>query len=180
MIKILCVVSVVLVVVVAGFMWYMGIFSPVKVYEMPIGPYTYVYESFVGDYTKTGPIFEKIYRALLKEGLKPTRGIGLYYDDPKTTPKDKLRSDCGSIIEKGDLLKVPGLMKRGFKTRIIMSKPRVVAEFPIRNGLSYMIGPMKVYPALDKYLKGQGKSAKIAYEVYDMPAKKTIYFVDTQ
>jgi hypothetical protein len=52
----------------------------------------------------------------------------------------------------------------------------VVVEFPLINDLSYMIAPMKCYPALIKYSKIKGIPLSSSYELYDENNKK-IYLV---
>lgn len=134
-----------------------------------------MYEEFTGAYKDTGPVFDRVYKALQKEGINTTRGLGIYFDDPRKVAEEKLRSHCGSIIEEKDLPKFEKV-KAKFKVVTIKKSKSVFVEFPIKTALSYMVGPMKCYPALSKYVKekGYGMSGN-AYELYDMPAKKTFY-----
>jgi hypothetical protein len=55
-------------------------------------------------------------------------------------------------------------------------KISIVIEFPKKNMLSYMIGPIKCYPALMKY--AQEKSYKMAapYELYNN--EKILYVME--
>lgn len=174
-IKWILIVVVILLVLLLAFLAYMGFFSPLKIYESRKGPYVIAYERFTGPYAKTGPVFDKVYKALKAEGIETKRGLGIYYDDPAKVPSNKLRSDCGMVIEEKDL---PGFrkIKHKFKVKRIPQKDSVVVEFPIRNMLSYMIGPMKVYPALMKYTKEKGYKIKMTYELYD-EAKGKIFFI---
>ena len=71
----------------------MGIFSSVSVIEKEMGPYTLVYDSFVGDYKDTGPVFAGIHELLLKDGIPTIDGIGIYHDDPAQVPAGQRRSD---------------------------------------------------------------------------------------
>lgn len=159
------------------FLAYIGVFSTPKATEMTTGPYTYVYEEFTGDYKKSGPVFDKVYKALENEGIKTTRGIGIYFDDPKEVPADKLRSHCGIIIEKNDLNKIEELEKK-YKVGHIREHDSVVVEFPIKNMLSYMIGPMKCYPVLMKYAQKKGYKMTTSFELYDEPAKKILFVME--
>lgn len=163
----------VLTVFVAGFLWYMGIFNTLEVSEQEVGPYTYAYESFVGPYAKTQPVFDKVYSDLLKEGITTINGIGLYYDDPSKVPAEKLRSDCGSIIEAKDLGRITELQQK-YKIGQLSRKLSIVVKFPIKNPLSYMIGPSKGYPALMKYAQEKGYQMAMPYELY-LP--KEIWYV---
>ena len=158
-----------------AFLAYLGIFSPLKVTEQEMGPFTFVYESYVGQYKDTGKVFHKVYQAMLAEGITTVRGIGIYYDDPAITPKDKLHSDCGVIIETKDYAKLADLKKKNFKIMSLPKEMSVVAEFPLKNPVSLMIGPMKGYPALVKYFQRKGYKWTTPFELYDMPGGKIFY-----
>jgi hypothetical protein len=166
---------VLLAVLILAFLFYMGFFSDLNVTEKEVGPYTIMYERFVGPYKDTGPIFEKVNAAAKKEGLTAIDGIGIYYDNPQLVVADQLRSDCGIVIEEKDLAKVPSLQKK-YKVMTLPKKMCIVAEFPIRNTLSYMFGPMKAYPTLTAYAKKKALKPALTYEFYDM-RKNKIYFV---
>src|SRR3989339_1202401 len=116
----------VILVAIFGFLYYMGMFSLITPAEKMMGPYTMVYEEFVGDYSKSGPVFEKVYKALVAEGVTTTRrGIGVYYDNPRDVPADKRRSDCGAIIEGVTPAKMQELSKK-FKVRTIQASSALV------------------------------------------------------
>ncbi len=170
--KWLLIVVAVVVVLGAGYLTYLGYFSSPKPYETKTGPYVIAYESFVGPYSKTGPVFASVYDALEAVGVKGRLGIGIYYDDPARVPADKLRSDCGMVLEKGDLAKLKGK----FNIKVLPKTDSVIVEFPIRNTLSYAIGPMKAYPILMRYAREKNYKTAGAYELYDEINRK-IYFV---
>lgn len=172
--KWLLAIIVVLAIVLVGLLWYLGVFSTVKVTEREIGPFTYVYEKYVGPYQNTGPVFDKVYKALKTDGIESLLGIGIYYDNPKTVPTTKLRSDCGSIIEAKDLRKLVKLEKK-YQVAMLDKSNCLVAELPIKSVLSYMIGPAKAYPAMTKYAIAKGLKAGLVFELYDMPHSKILY-----
>lgn len=157
------------------FLWYMGWFSNLKAYESVKGPYLIAYERFVGPYPQTGPIFNRIYEKLKANGIESPRGLGIYYDDPSQVTPDKLRSDCGIVIEAKDR-NLFWKISHKFKYKWVRRSKSIVVEFPIRNMLSYMIGPMKAYPALMKYAESKGYKTTLAYELYDEPKGK-IFFI---
>lgn len=174
--KIVWWIVIILLIVVLGVLAYLGVFTGVKVSETKIGPLTIVYEPYVGDYKNTGKIFNKVYQDLLKAGVKATRSLGIYYDDPKVVLKEKLRSDCGVVLEKEALAKIAELQKK-FKIKKIAEQASVVVEFPMKNALSFMIGPSKAYPALGKFLTEKGYQMTSVMELYDMQAKKILYIM---
>ena len=161
----------VIVLIIVGFLAYMGMFSPVKVHEAQMGPFTIAYESFTGPYAQTGPVFTKVYKALKDKGINASLGLGIYYDNPAEVPADKLRSDCGAVIDKKDLAKL-----KKFKVKNLAQKDSLIVEFPIRNIFSYMIGPMKAYPVLMKHAAEKGYKILMTYELYD-EANGKMFFV---
>lgn len=175
-IKIILFVFLGLIILVVGYLGYLGMFSKPVAAEQKIGPYTFVYEEFIGPYKDSGSVFEKVYNVLKENGIESTKGIGVYFDDPAKVEAEKLRSHCGAIIEEKDynkLAQLEGLLKKGN----LAQKDSIVVEFPKKGILSYMIGPMKCYPILAKYAKEKGYNiSDKGIEIYDEPAKK-IYFI---
>lgn len=180
-VKWLLTIVILIAVLVLAFLAYMGVFFSPKVAEKEMGPYTLVYEPFIGPYSQTGKVFDKVYKELKADGIETVSGIGIYYDNPAIVKPEKLRSNCGSVVEAKDLGKLASL-KNKYRVWNIPKKKCLVAEFPLRNMLSYMIGPMKAYPALMKYageksyILQKGKQMAMTFELYDMKAGK-IYFV---
>lgn len=163
----------VLVVAAFGFLFYMGLFSTYPVTEENVGPHTFVYESFVGPYSQAGPVFDRVNKAMEREGIPVTsKGIGIYHDNPQIVASDKLRSDCGVIIGEESAKKWSKVGKEGspYKIGHLEASSALVMRFPIRNNFSYMIGPQKAYPALASAAKEKGYSASAPYEIYDMDA----------
>jgi len=152
-----------------------GLFAKPVAQQKMMGPYNFVYEPFVGDYRKTGKIYEKINAGLKNIGVNSQIGLGVYYDDPRSVPRENLRSDDGVVIEDKDLAKVPEIEKL-YKYKVIPQKESIVAELPVKNFLTYMVGPMRAYPVLMKYAQDNNLKMEMAFEVYDMPGKK-IYYV---
>jgi hypothetical protein len=57
----------------------------------------------------------------------------------------------------------------------------LISEFQMKNMLSYMIGPMKCYPAISDYAQKNGyKATGIAYEIYDEQVKKIFYAIEVE
>jgi len=172
--KWLLIVIVALLLLTAAFLAYLGVFSAPKVTEQPVGPYTLVYEEYTGPYSGAGPVIKKVYDGCAAEGVVTLKGFGIYFNDPKTTTPDKLKSYLGCVLEEKDL-KAARQLRPKFK---IMTWPKsncLVAEFPLRNDLSYMIGPLKAYPELNKALNSKGYKMTSCMELYDIPAKKILF-----
>lgn len=173
--KWLLIIALVLAVIFFAILAYMGALTEPSVSEAKMGPYLLVYEEYVGPYMNTGKVFDKVYNAVKNDGIETTRGLGIYFDDPSRVPADKLRSECGVVIEGKDASKFAAVSKK-YMSKKIKASDSLVVEFPIRNAFSYMVGPMKAYPALAKYARSKNYKMAGAYELYDHPAGK-IFFV---
>jgi hypothetical protein len=172
-IKWIGIVLVLLLVLIAVFLWYMGLLNTLQVSEQEAGPYTYVYEKFVGPYWDTEHVFQKVDSSLKAEGIATDKAIGIYYDDPAKVAKEKLRSDCGFVLQEKDLSKVPDLKKK-YHVATMPMKKSIVVEFPKRNKMSYLLGPMKGYPGLMKYAQEKNYKMAMPYELY---AKEKILYI---
>jgi hypothetical protein len=164
------------------FIAYSGLFYSMTVSEKKIGPFTMVLKKHAGSYYKTGVVFDEVETALKKTiDTKKLKAVGLYYDDPAKVKERELRSECGFIVEKGDLVKI-GVLESGLVIKEFEKTTCAVGEFPLKTFLSYMIGPSKAYPKLAMFTKGKTFSAEFGMEIYDsqskiiqycMPMKKT-------
>jgi len=164
---------VILSIIICAYLAYMGYFTKIIISEKEMGPYTLAFVKYVGPYSKTGKVFDQLYNSLKNDGINSTTSIGIYYDNPKYVKQDSLRTDCGIIINETSM-KNNNISKYDIKT--INRALCMVADFPIKDKMSYMIGAMKVYPYLEKYTFKHNIKPKLVYEIYDMPAKK-IYYV---
>lgn len=170
-----------IIVVIVLFLNYVGFFSKVVIKEKEMGPYVLVYEEHKGDYKGTRKIQDDIYYALInKYGIETYKGFGVYYDDPKKVSKQELRSIAGCILEKSDYNSIEKLKENKFKVTKTSKQRSIVAEFPLKNALSILIGIMKVYPEINKFVEKNGFKQKEIMEVYDVPAKKIIYIMNKQ
>ena len=160
------------------FLAYMGMFSNITISERKMGPYTYAYVNHVGPYSEVGTLIMDQYIKLEEAGFNSVDAIGIYYDDPQNTPKEQLKSDAGLIISKQDMGKIEA-NKGKFNFGTIEEKTYFVTEFPIKNNLSYIIGPMKIYPAFGKFTKDNNITAPSkAIEYYDKANSKIIFMME--
>ena len=154
-----------------------GLFESIVTTEQETGPYTLVYQDHLGSYSKVKPAMDEVYDGLLGMGIETTRGAGIYYDNPQQVAADKLRSQVGSLLEDQDLAKVSQI-KQTFKIKEIPQQQAIVVEFPIKNMLSYIIGPAKVYGEANALWQQQGyPQYEYAVEIYDIPNKTITYIM---
>jgi hypothetical protein len=172
--KWLLTVVLVLVLLAVAFSVYMGLFGKTPVHVKMMGPYTGIYEPFTGDYMKTGPVFQRVADSLKQDGVEVTKFFGIYFDDPRKVAKEQLRSEVGVLLEEKDIARAKELEKK-YKVKTLDQRMSLVVDLPIRNRLSYALGPMKAYPALDAYAREKNLKVVQVYEIYDVPAKRTHY-----
>lgn len=156
---------------------YLGGFTQLDVQEQNVWPQTIAYVSFVGEYGKVWPSMTKVYEVLSGAGILSATGVGIYYDDPAIVSWSELRSDVGAVIDPQDASKVSNNSE--IRVTTLSAGDKMVVEFPLKSALSYMIGPMKVYPVMAKYMKEKWYNNQVpTIELYDMVAKKIYYIVE--
>ena len=161
---------VLIVVILIGASWYMGCMGSYEVDVRSMGPYNFVYEEYTGSYAESGEVFTRVYENLLEDGIGTTVGMGLYYDNPADVSDEDLYSELGSIIDDVQATILPD----SYNFKVVDATEYAVVKFPYRNMLSYMIGPMVVYPVLNDYFGGDESGADYAIELYTQDA---IYFM---
>lgn len=152
-----------------------GFFSNTELVEKKMGPYFMVYEDHKGAYKGTADIMDDIYYQLLEEdNIEAFKGFGIYFDNPKETAEEELRSLAGCIVETADTAKVKALGNK-YKIMEIPERRYVTAEIRHRGQLSIFAGIVKVYPSIEKYMKGKNYPSVPAMEIYDR--NKTIIYL---
>ncbi len=178
--KILLVFTAIIVVILigAGVMLYRaGALVEVNISEKLKGPYTFVYAERVGDYSESGKLMDEINKDLNENfKIEPTKGMGIYYDNPKKVAKENLRSELGVILDDGDV-KLLEVLSTKYKIKVLKLQEYIVAEFPFENQMSIYVGMFKVYPKLEKYIEQKNLRSREMVEVYDVPNKKILYLM---
>lgn len=154
---------------------YYGFFAQVTIVEKEIGDFWLLYEKHVGDYKETGQVMDRIYSRLLGEdAIAPSRGFGLYFDDPKKVEKKHLRSIAGCILGGQDEGKI-NYLKTNYQVKKYPASTSVVAEFPFKGTPSILMGVIKVYPKLTEYMAQHNYPPVPIMEIYDTPNEKISY-----
>ena len=157
------------------FLIYSGLFTKVHVQEKTVGPHILVYQNHKGSYKAIGTVLNKVYRVLNKKfKIKATHGFGIFYDKPGTVKEELLRSEGGVILDSKYKDKIDAIRKK-LKVKKYPSTKSVVVIFPYKNQVSYILGPIKAYPVIQKYMKKKGYKAAPALEIYDIPGRKILY-----
>lgn len=175
--KIILIALLILILLVVGLYWYVGGFYSVTIKKEIADGYFVAGKEFTGPYNKIMPTMNYVDSALRSKGINCTVGFGIYYDDPKVTPQENCRSFVGNVINKSDSTTLEVIKKLGLRSDSVANAPALIIEFPIRSSMSYMVGPMKVYPAFTKYLEENKLQGTFSMEVYDVPNKKILYIM---
>ena len=173
--KIILIIIIGLILIVLALAWNYGLFSSVAVVDRIEGGFKVVGLEYTGAYSKSGEFMAETDKKLSASGISCSKGFGIYYDNPKMVEAEKCRSYLGGIIEEKDYGKISDLVSKGFKVDSITTAPSAVVEFPLKGSLSYMIGAMKAYPAIDKFMKEKLYQPAQAIEIYSVQEGKIIY-----
>ncbi|TVQ07366.1 MAG: hypothetical protein EA361_18455 [Bacteroidetes bacterium] len=172
--------TIIIIVAIAGILLlvyaWLGGFRKIQFTVQEAGGEVLAYEPHTGEYKNVGKVIDKMYYDLLnEEKVECFRGFGIYYDNPQKVEKSKLRSDVGNILENP----TPELLDQlsgKYNIKTLERQKYLVAEFPYKNQMSIIMGIMKVYPALNKYIRqNQLNEEGFVMEIYDVPGKKIIY-----
>jgi len=166
----------VLVAMLLGFATYMGVFHSVHVVETSYGPARLIYSTHRGPYEDLGASWERFQKQWQSAGLTTCHSLAIYLDAPDTPPQD-LRSILGCEI--GSLSQEDhAKLSEQFPVFEIPKMEVLSSQFPYRNMFSFMLGPMKVYPEIQRIMEEQGFQPAVGIEVYGDPENmETIQFI---
>lgn len=161
--------------IVAILSWY-GLFATVTLSEQRLPSFSFVYEKQTGNYRQSSRAMNQIYRDLEKEGITTTKGIGLYYDNPKKVIVDNLRSLVGCILQESDAGQRAAL-KAKYLVATLPDATLPVISFPYKGKLSVVLGTLKVYPKLDAWFQQHPDHKGPIMEIYDLNGGTIRYVV---
>jgi Bacterial transcription activator, effector binding domain. len=173
---VLVIIAILLIACVAVYAFYGG-FSTIEIKTEKNGGNIFVYEDIIGDYSQTSLYTDKIYHSLLEDSIQTTRGAGIFYDNPKHVEISKLRSEVGCLLDsEPDSLQMIAISQK-HKIKAIPEGNYITTEIPFKGPLSVVIGILKVYPAINKYIEENNLpfNESPVIEIYDIPNKKITY-----
>ncbi|HTO08962.1 MAG TPA: hypothetical protein VMR86_18075 [Myxococcota bacterium] len=141
----------------AGFAGWLGAFSRVAIAERPIGPYTFAYRELPNaNPADVGRVTDQLVAELSAAGAKGLRPLGVYKPDGS--------AQIGVAVGEGDE-KVAAL--GDVKLRKLEAEHGMVAEFPFRMPLSFVVSYLRVNPAFERYREAQGYEIEPAWVLLD-------------
>ncbi|HKQ98316.1 MAG TPA: hypothetical protein VJV75_10605 [Candidatus Polarisedimenticolia bacterium] len=139
---------VVLVVAVTALAFYMGCFRRVTISEETRGPFTLVYRDMAaGDMKKVGEITSALDTLLSGAGVAKRKPLDVFLPDGT--------GEIGFAVE-GVPAETLARLGGEAKVKEIAAQRCMVAEFPWRNPMSFMVGYFKVDPALTGHRTAHG------------------------
>lgn len=155
---------------------YLGGFSRIEIRVSEEGGEKIVFEDLIGDYKQTGEVMKRVYQRLQDENILTTKGIGIYYDNPKEVEKDKLRSEIGEILQDGLTDEQMEELDKTFRIKTLPKGNYITVEFPFKGFSSIYVGIRKVYPMMFAYAtENEIVLDPPSMEIYDMERKVIIY-----
>lgn len=147
-----------------GAAW-LGVFKTIEVKEGSRGPWRIAFQEGRGPYKGAGKAMEEVRAEVERSGAKAIKGYGLYFDDPKQVPQDKLRWEAGVLVDEV-ASKILARAKGRYTLKDMVQSEAIHASFPFKSMLSIFVGISKVYPALDKKRQQLGWGGGPIMELY--------------
>ena len=171
MLRVLFILVAILLLAGAGGYAYMGGFNKVEVTRGSFGPTEIAYTTYRGSYTQIGASWLAFAEELeLTAGLTRCDALAVYLDEPDTAPEDQraimgCRTDGLNWAEKKSLYE-------NFPLTVLPQSETLSASFPLKNFFSYILGPLKVYPAFAEYAEGHDLETVLAIELYGVDGEE--------
>jgi hypothetical protein len=151
-----------------AFLTYMGAWREawreVKITECEEGPFFFVYREVKGtNQREIGIVTTELQGKLTSVGVTGMSPFDIFHP-----PTDRLPNEIGFVVPEVELTKLSRI--QGFSHKTIPRQRFMTTQFPFRNRLSFMVGYMKVDPALKAYReqKSYGPALAIARNDGDM------------
>ncbi len=141
----------------AGFLAWLGAFSSVSIEERPIGPYVFAYrelpEATPGD---VGRVTEQVAFELAAAGVTELKPLGVYAPDGSAQIGVAVGAGREKLADVHDL-----------KLRELGASRGLVADFPWRTPLSFLVSYLRVNPAFERYREARGYEIAPAWVLRD-------------
>ena len=141
----------------AGFAGWLGAFAKVEIQERPIGPFTFAYRELPNAApADVGRVTARLLAELSAAGATDLRPLGVYKPDGSA----QIGVAVGGGADK--LAELPNV-----KLRELVAEHGMVAEFPWRMPLSFLVSYVRVNPAFERYREAKGYEIAPAWVLLD-------------
>lgn len=174
--KILAGFIVIVVLLMAGLYGWLGGFAPVKPEKGHRAASDIYYMAYQGPYGSLGKVWAGFAAQIEEAGLPECDALGLYLDPPETPPEET-RSVLACHMDRLTAQERQVAAEK-FAVFTLPRMEVLYADFPFRNDLSYIVGPVKVYPVLSASLEKSGITPPLTIEEYGPETgRETLRFV---
>lgn len=126
---------------IVAYLVYMGAFLPVPIEEKKVGPFHFLYKEINGkDFSLVGKTTKEISQILKQYNFSNVKSFQIFYPE-----EEKKLAEVGFIVEE----KVSDINELNYRT--IVELNCMTTSFPFRSPFSFILGFMKVDPALKIY-----------------------------
>lgn len=154
--------------------WYSGFFAKGTIEVREIGPFYAVYLEYIGEYSETNQIKEKLYSDLWEDGIDNYKEFGIYYDKPSDTPTEEMRCKVGRVIEENQVAELARFREK-YQIYTFERQKVAVIELPYVTLFSLYAGIYKAYPRLMAYANENSYAEESIIEILD--DSKNILFI---
>lgn len=119
----------------------------------------FLYVENVGPYMKVGDIFHNFSRVLAPLFKDTSKTAGIFYDNPNLIADPKQCRSCLGVIINDDEIERAEEFTRENKVYKLVRLPEVdviSTSYPVHGFLSYWFLPLRVYPAMHKFVEDNG------------------------
>lgn len=127
----------------------LGGHKEVNIITKDLGPTAVIYTDHLGPYHEVNDSIVKVENWATEHNLPCQKTFGVYLDNPNTSDPTRLRSEVGCILDGITSVSLTDQLPDWLKFKSYEEGQYVVAIFEGAPS----IGPMKVYPAVDEYIK---------------------------
>ena len=156
------------------YLMYSGLFLKPFIDEHYIEKFPVAFIRKKGDYKNAGKVMDEVYFRLKDKGILTEKGFGLYFDNPNDVKKDD-RNYFAGVVLTDEQYKKYKQVDSNIETAIVYPGDSVVARFVYRTRISVFLAVIKVYPAIEKYIKDNNLSTGAIIELYDMDEKNILF-----
>jgi len=141
---------------------FLGAFTRVRVEERSVGPHHFVYRTMHGaDPVQVGLITDQVGEALRAAGVTQLQPLDLYYPEGS-----RERNEIGFAVGEADAARAASL-DASFLQRTLPAEAALTVRFPWKHPLSYVVGALRVIPALRAYRAANGYQDGPSYTLHD-------------
>lgn len=127
------------------FLTYMGVFHTITIVEKSMGPYYFIYKEMRGnDMSEIGTITTELHSFLTSKEFEAIKPFDIFYPE-----NSGANNEIGFIINGIDSSRLE--IGNDIRFKRIPEQTYMTTEFPFRNRLSFLVGFIKIDPALRQY-----------------------------